>query len=622
MTQTHQTPRASDRSNGRSASSADAALAQQELRIECVVQNDGSFAETICCAMRPLDSVTAGQVRALPIRFTAGYEDVEILSACTVKRDGRRLDVDCQAINQHMAPETPLFPMFNVLRQKTVTFPDLEPGDDARLQYRKRRTKPLIDGQFAFYREFLPSFPWADVDVAIRVPLTMALQVSTIEAIPTIQEEKHSRVYRWSYRSAADRSEAAPAPLVRLPSVGASSFPGYEELTASLRFLFDQREQAAGSIEAVVRGAVAAAAPTDRVGMLYRWMIENIRFVPLRLGHRVPKPHSPDLIVDNGYGDSLDHAALFRTLLGAVGIDSEIVLTAIQTPQAIDELASLRQFDHVVVWVGELQSYFDTTQAMQAEGCFSASMIGRLVLHIGAGGAQAVGPVIREGNSVLTLATEAELTGDGTIRGTTSTVAIGAASALLRDARGMLYSSDVNKAFAAQLGHFGHQGFAEFVVDGAEESAEFCRTGARFELQPRPRLFDGAAFKIPAGVGPLGRAIDTLVRLWLFELNGKGLAFSLAGTCAREQIDLKLPPGFRISRIPTPVSIDADSLSYRSTWSADTAQTLRVQRELLIVARGRGDLHAVTEFQRCLRQEYEIDIAVEPEDGLTCAMAG
>lgn len=107
-----------------------------------------------------------------------------------------------------------------------------------------------------------------------------------------------------------------------------------------------------GATATLARTAVTKArTDEERVAALTAWVREHVTYKAIEFGRgaRIPRP-APE-VATRGYGDCKDQSLLLLKLLRSSSIDAELVL--IRSGGPIEKsVASLDQFDHMVLWVG------------------------------------------------------------------------------------------------------------------------------------------------------------------------------------------------------------------------------------------------------------------------------
>jgi tetratricopeptide (TPR) repeat protein len=106
----------------------------------------------------------------------------------------------------------------------------------------------------------------------------------------------------------------------------------------------------------------------EKVKALYEFVNKHMRYTAIEFGVRGLKPAEAGDSLIKGYGDCKDHSVLLKSLLGAVNIESTLVL--IQTAFSADpNIKSLDQFNHMILYIPVLDRFLDPTQKLTGFDC-------------------------------------------------------------------------------------------------------------------------------------------------------------------------------------------------------------------------------------------------------------
>ena len=94
------------------------------------------------------------------------------------------------------------------------------------------------------------------------------------------------------------------------------------------------------------------ASDEQKVLSVLRFVQDDIRYMGIEMGQNSHKPHHPNQVFAQRFGDCKDKTYLMCTMLNAMSIQADPVLINSYYKQAIYELLpSSRNFDHVTVRV-------------------------------------------------------------------------------------------------------------------------------------------------------------------------------------------------------------------------------------------------------------------------------
>jgi transglutaminase-like putative cysteine protease len=361
----------------------DAALTTLKEMQHFVVQQDGSYVETID------DLVQVNEERALAgaaqrqFHFNRTVEDVEIVEAWNEKPDGRRIPVLPGQIKLQQEPAYSGAPMFQDMQIKTLIYSDVAVGDKLYSKTRRTRRVAVYAGQFSDLT--MPRYrPTKQLTLIYDLPSTLPLKVDNLgfKAADTAQHDGRT-VYRWDYVEAANPrlEDGAVSYWDFGRHLLVSTFADY----ATLARAYDRTAAPAAApsprVEAKARELVQGLSdPRAKAYAIDNWVRKNIRYVAVYIGNGGVVPHAAEIVMDNRYGDCKDHATLMEAMLRAVGIESTPVLINAGNAYKLAAVASPYTLDHAITYVPSLDLYLDSTAASIAPGYLPTSELDKDVI--------------------------------------------------------------------------------------------------------------------------------------------------------------------------------------------------------------------------------------------------
>ncbi|CAB3777980.1 DUF3857 domain-containing transglutaminase family protein [Paraburkholderia fynbosensis] len=354
------------------------------------IQKDGSIEEHDDTILRANTTSGVDDIAQRYVWFNKDIEQVQLLVAQTIDRNGVAHPVGPEAIRDVQEPRSAGAPSFEDGVLRTVIFPGVEPGARVHLAFRKTRAKPLQAGTFAYLVE--PTREPVELqrlifDLPADVPLHADARGYT--AVPPVTANGRTR-YEFDYRHGPyARLEAGAVGYANWGDrLMVSTVPDFASFAARYR---GPATDATIDDPAIVRLAQSltanAADPRAKAQALYDWMRLNIRYVALFLGETAAVPHKASDILRNRYGDCKDHVALYGALLAAVGIRSEAVLLNLGPYYSLPDVPGygVSAINHAIIWIPELSLFADTTAGGTAFGYLPSGVMDRPVLLVGEG---------------------------------------------------------------------------------------------------------------------------------------------------------------------------------------------------------------------------------------------
>lgn len=557
-------------------------ISMQRFAIVITVQPDASYQINVTTEIGMGTGDGARNFGQLPIPYSPSLETMEIVSAETRKPDGTTRKVALDAIQDRLMPAALNAASFDDRHMKILVFPDVSSGDTLAATVRRRSLRSYFPGFFTFGAELSRNIDWNNVDLTISAPAEMPL-ASEIHELVFDNSVKDGRaiyhVHADALRASSDVRTLADGDTA--PRFYFSSFKDWNEFAQVYADLALPKTAVTLPIQKLADEIIKGI--TDRreqARKLHDWVATNIRYVNVVLGIGGFEPHAAAEIAERRYGDCKDHTVLFHALLGAKGIQAEMVLINLSNFYTVAEVAHLGGFDHMISYLPEFDLYDDTTNSAAAFGGLAFQEYGKPVLHVAsAGTSMRRTPLLAADGTDIELRTTAFLTPSGVLHGTTTSKAHGPFAWLLRSAaRG--YMNERIPAAVALLKRRGSLGTGGFDRVDAMTLADDMSVSGYFILDAQNDFLTGEAFAPPTGLRVIARPGDFL----LGQLFDRPLQPSQSMPCWSgrqvEDLSVQLPEGRRLQRLPKSVTAQAEGVAFTSKWLMD-GQIVRVRRELV-----------------------------------------
>ncbi len=359
-----------------------------DLTVKTVYDN-GLSHEFRQIAFQPLTSAAAALARSYSFQFEASTQRVQLRGAKVYRTDGR---VD-RAIETGVGEANdPSISMYTSARTYNVQFPRLEAGDVVELQYRiedvaSRNEHGDYFGDIHYFQD------GSSIQRAEYVLITPEHRTFYIDVhgMPDLQRASFvrdgQRIMRFQRHAvpALDAEPGMPPWPEVVPFVHVSTYDSYDSLGrwywGLVRDQFELDDTTRQLAHKLVKDAPDARA---KVAAIYRWVIDNTRYVALEFGIWGIKPRRCVQTVARGFGDCKDKATVIVALLKEVGIDAELVLVRTGLRGRFDsKVASLAPFDHAIAYVPSLDLYLDGTAVATGTGELPAMDQGAMALRVG-----------------------------------------------------------------------------------------------------------------------------------------------------------------------------------------------------------------------------------------------
>jgi len=232
---------------------------------------------------------------------------------------------------------------------------DLRPGDTLDYAYSIDGTNPILGGGLDDELPLVYDAPVRLVRHVVHVPAgtPLAIVPRHTSVQPRVETAGGWSTYTWTATdvpaSVADEDE--PGWYDPDPRIEIGTFTSWAEVANWARDLFERQAQPSAELTALadrVRstpgGTRAAAAEA------VRFVQDEVRYLGIEMGPSSHRPHPPDQVLRQRFGDCKDKSLLLVALLRAIGIDAAPALVDTVRGRGLDETApSPFAFDHAIV---------------------------------------------------------------------------------------------------------------------------------------------------------------------------------------------------------------------------------------------------------------------------------
>ncbi len=493
------------------------------------------------------------------------YGDVDIPLARVIKPDGSVIEVGEDRITDDTMAMVARMNIFETdMRERVVTFPNLEPGDA--IEYRMTLDfTPLIKNHFSQEMPLQAKDPIRFLEIHIAGPKKMPLhhRVYNGEVDFEFREEGKKNHYRWVTR---DVPQIIPeVGMVALSDVAlklaVTTDTSWANLSDYAYKIYAPRMKADKKIKAKVRELVEGLPGRDKkIRAIQHYVSNTVRYLGVAMDRAAfMEPHKASYTFEKNYGVCRDVAVLTVAMLEEAGIPAEVV--SVNPQKRTEPDIPTLSFMHVVVGIpdGSGYRYIDPTlmqnTAVVDDACYLSD---RNVLHLVKGGSDLRKvPHYPPENSLGQTVARSVLDSDGTLRSEVSILGMGFYDLILRMIAG--------SANAAELEYFWQEFLAES-FPGAElasfsttDPSDFA-TSMRYDftVEVDDPILDAEQYVlVPMLLARTKIQILNLMFENLTELPERAFPLQLGAPLGFEETEtLVLPPGHAVRSLPDPVSLE------------------------------------------------------------------
>ena len=306
----------------------------------------------------------------LSIRFDPGYQRLELHSA-TVTRGGRTSDRLGRArVDVARTEDGHDRDLLHGDMTALVVLPDVRVGDRVEARWTVYGRNPVFGSCHHSSWRVRWGVPVERSVLSVTVPREMAL-THTERPEATLSETSGAGLrtlqWRWDGLESAESERDAPRWHPDADLLDVTAYRDWQEVADWGARLFADHP-ADGEAYAALSRSIRRTADTEGLEPAIAAAIDHVqrrvRYYGLELGENSHRPHSPNEVLANGYGDCKDKALLLTSLLNDLGVEAWPILVSARTRRGIvDRLPSPGVFDHVVVLVehGGTRHWVDAT---------------------------------------------------------------------------------------------------------------------------------------------------------------------------------------------------------------------------------------------------------------------
>jgi hypothetical protein len=537
----------------------------------CHVHADGTYdyEESLTVRLN-----TAGAVEDFGqayINFSGPPEDTHVLAAYSVTPDGTRLDVKPERILDQRdggdGDDT-----FSDGNRKVIIFSGLAPGAVEHWHYVINGNGASLPGQFFDEEIFSADNATQAASVTVYAPTSYKLFFQSLGMSGgSVADDRRGEAkffYTLWDAAAVSPEDGSVSSDDYSPRLEITSFASYPAVGVAYEARAADKSAVTPKVRALADKITAGmTAPRAKAAAIYDWVSHDIRYVAVDLGNSGYVPNKADEIIDAGYGDCKDHAALLKALLAAEGIPASNVLVAWSDAFFAPSVAMPGTFNHVITYIPGLNLFVDSTAQFAPFGVLPGLERGKQALITGAPGIAVrlvTLPLTSRVADVARSVTYETLHADGGITGATTAMDTGRYELSDREVFDAIDPGTEPDAAAGMIERFGELGSGTLSAGSApDDLTRHFGYDASFTLPFYANLPGHGTMPLPAGV-PMRHAIA------MFPRNNALAARAEAMPCLADDITetsfLALPAGLDVKSLPDDVAFANGIGSYKAEY--------------------------------------------------------
>ena len=542
------------------------------------VNANGTHVETHEWALKVLSDQGISSANQSSISFSDRLQHAEILSAYTLKKDGRRIDVPPSNFQEDSSKgKGDASPMFSDIKTKTVAFPDVAVGDTVVMSYKLTQTEATFPGNFSLMESFSKFEAYDDVEVSMSAPASLDLRVYSRGMQGGEAPSKNNRHnWAWSYRNkqiALPESSAVSA-LDYGPIIVATTFKDYGVVAAAYNARAAAKAVPTDRIKKLANEVTLNLhTPREQAKALYLWVADNIQFAGNCVGVGSVVPHDADLVLANRMGDCKDHATLLQSLLAVKGIASTPVLINSGDAYTLPEVPAVDIFNHVISYIPSLDLYADSTARYTSFGLLPFDDSSKPVIYTANFNGIRYTPAASYKDYTSRISTVLTIHPDGSADGETKVEVTGRLADSNRAYMSYLQPNMEDVMMRRALAANGYTGTGTLFKNDPKVSTDTYSYGGKYHLTD--------AMNLPGpGATSIRSPFSGVIAKHMARANepDRTVNFQCVGGNSKEEYTIHLPNGIEVLAAPKDVQLKDKNRTYQASYQVK-GNTLTAVRE-------------------------------------------
>lgn len=291
----------------------------------------------------------------ISVEFDPSYSAL-FFHAIVIHRNGKTIHQLPKYINTIQREQSMDRFLYDGSLTAVINLTDVRVGDIVEYSFTRKGYNPIYKEHFSKKIYFDYGIGFEKTFRKLVVPASADFQLKTVNTdLKPVVEKSGSQVsYTWSVDRTSGVSIDNHVPNWYDPykQVIITDLKNWNDVAAWAAGLFEVSEAERERINQTVASAFEPGAGEAFALQAIRFVQDEVRYLGFESGLNSHKPHAPEKVYEQRFGDCKDKSLLLSTLLNARGIESHPVLISTVWRNKIDEqLPSLQAFNHCVVQV-------------------------------------------------------------------------------------------------------------------------------------------------------------------------------------------------------------------------------------------------------------------------------
>lgn len=577
---------------------------------------DYSSVETHDWTMKVLKEKALAGAKQTSISYSTSIEKAEVLSAYTIKADGKRIDAPKSnyqvETNTGNAKDAPVFSDRTTL---TVVFPEVAVGDTVGFSYKLTQIEPMFPKHFSIVQYFNRNMAYDDVKITLDYPAAIWAQLDVRELTETVNVEKNGRKELvWTFANKVPlknkRRDWSVFDVDTVPGFAFSTFKSYADIAQAYGARATPKAAVTEQVQKLADEiAKDQKTPRDTARAIYDWVATKITYAGNCIGTGAVVPHDIPFILENKMGDCKDHATLLQALLAAKNIQSTQALINAGNSYKLAKVPVVSRVNHVINYLPAFDLFVDSTSSTTPFGMLPSSSQDKPVLLVDGFKEGMKTPAEQPGTNSQVMKTRIKIGDDGSVSGNVEVVSKGSNASDLRAGLRGISKENMDDMVKNVLQGMGYTGTGKFESDDPTALLDTLNYKATFEFKNFTQFPGAGAFTIH----PLFFSNAPVARYAAsgFDDSETLTEFVCSNGASLEEYTFTFPKKMKVLAVPDNMSLKTPNMLYKATYRLKGNQ-LTVTRQVDDRTRGNVCAPAIAteykEFSKKVMQNLKAQV--------------